>query len=729
VLARTTITSLGRIARDYLAEVQWAEIAKGHIELQSRPLQIRVLFWLGIALLVVNLIVTMVVYLASGSLNQVTFEWYAPQVVPQISIGFAGLWFVMGWAYLLAGAAASNVFFFLLTAFLSTSTLLLLAPGFQTPGNAGLWPMIPLLAVMLLTPWALGHPTAEGRGTRAQWLVAGALGVGAAFVILFLSPLRFQVPLPYRWLAMILLAFPICGLTMWLRRPAQRLSPITYWLMAQGILIPFGAASIWLGGADPAESASALTLSVMVMLGYVAMFWFWLGSEIVDQTDKLVRWLLKSAHRVLPATQAGSLVVGVWASLFLVGLVVPWLSAIASSIGIWPGPTEGDLRVAILNTLDLTPWIIAGFATLAVVLHLARALTAEIMLTLLRLSLLFLLLIVGVWGAAFDLVTEERGRLGLWALGVYLVGLVGEAIKGSAPYVNSGSRHFPRDGRLLLWLGFLLTMSATSHFALNADLSQVNRVIRLETLFGALCLSAPAILYLTIFEQRHARLPAPGLLLALFASGFVLVWGSSLVSAILVALIGGGSGSHQLPVQILVQVALGIALLTWGLRRLDRGLHWTSPLFLALALGLGIGTFQAHPQSFLPLVPVPWQLSPGTVGLGLTGMGALDLWQLARLYLEHFAVGCVGVMALVMAERAGIGGGIRVAVGAGALALAASYRVVYEFWLATAFPTVSIEAGWAPLVVPACVIIAVTGVLGLVNLATQGHEGQAMQGG
>lgn len=608
-------------------DVDWRGIMGLRVAWRAFERPARVLFWLGIAGIVTAVGLTIAIYLATEHLPQAAFEWDERHSVAVVSIGVTLAGLALGLAYLLAGAAQTNLPVFVLVAAVSTFVLLLLVPGFGAAELTGFWVVLPVLPPILLAPGALARSEGPAWGRGLRWPAALLVGSGGAFVLVFLSPLRGLVASDLRWVAVLGVGSVIGGLLLLARPLGRRLGLVSEFVLTAVVLGTLALRQVTVAAQQPDDAAASLNVVVQFLAGYLAIFWFILGGQIADEARQLTDRALTKLRHSTRRLNTPIVVFGGWGLAALAAWSIGPLLVLAAWAGAWSQSSEPDWLTAVLLVLDYLPFISAGFAALALALRLAGRLSNDGLWAIFRWSAVVVVLACLLLQTAFGSVEEETGRLTIWALIVFIVGLLGGAIGSTSSVITQGSQWFPQRGRLLVWLGVLLTMAAISHFSLNANLRQLNQVIQLETFFGALCLSIPGLVAGVLNSESGRVAQRPGHLLPWYVAGIAAAWLAYVAAGALTPLFGGGA---NLALRLLtVETTLGLTIYLavrnhWGERA---GL-----LLSASSVSLGAATFIAHPLALLPLVPLAWQLGPALDAPGIAGSWQLDATTLLALY-------------------------------------------------------------------------------------------------
>lgn len=535
-----------------------------------------------------------------------------------------------------------NLPVFALVSVVSAVVLLLLVPGFGAAERTGFWTIVPILPLVLLTPGALARSESSAWHRRLRWPVALLVGIECAFVVLFLSPLRSLLALEVRWFAVLIVGSVFASLLFVARRFGRRLGMVSEFLLVLVALGSLAVRQVTVAASQPDDAAASLNIVVQFLAGYLSIFWFILGGQIADEARRLTDRALDALRRVTRQISTPFTVFAGWTVAALAAWSIGPLLVLAAWAGFWSQASEPDWMTALLLVLDYVPYASLGIAAVTLILRLSGRLSDARLWSIFRWSAVVAVLACLLLQTALGSVDEETGRLTVWAMIVFVVGVLGKAISSTSSVIAQRSRWFPQHGRLLIWLGVLLTMAAISHFSLNANLRQLNQVIQIESFFGALCLSIPGI-FASVLSSRGDKIGQQrDRLLLPYVAGIAVTWLAYVIAGGLNEAVGGSS---DLVLRLLaVELAVGLTIYLAGRH------YWRERPYLLLhasSVSLGAATFVAHPLALLPLVPLAWQLGPALDRPGIAGTGQLDAVTLLALY-GFFLLNGAGVAGLLL---------------------------------------------------------------------------------
>lgn len=171
------------ILKSYWVKVYWEEISEGGLQLKKLTSDLKFLGWLGVIIVLLNLLLTTYLYFYSGGLpslhiiDEVDGTTFS---VPPISFYFALLGYALGWAFLLAGALYSNAWAFLIA---GVAFVYYVGPlGFALT-NKWLFALPALLVIILAT-----LRTHKWKGSPPLFLLC----FGFAFIVLYYCPVHYS---------------------------------------------------------------------------------------------------------------------------------------------------------------------------------------------------------------------------------------------------------------------------------------------------------------------------------------------------------------------------------------------------------------------------------------------------------------------------------------------------------------------------------------------------------
>ncbi len=560
------------IAREYV----WRRIQGEGIGLATLRTVVRAspLNWPGLAFLLASIAAAAYLSVGGGRLPLLSATlWEGEQVAapaPALYIFLAV--FALGWTYLLVAAAELGLGWYVATA--TYAAYYVLYVGLALGGSlwfglipawlfvVGVWvassspgrTRLPLLAVLSLVVAMLTYPSL---GLKA--LLPGLLGrlvLGAVLFALAANPWALA---------------------------ARRFRPALAWALTLAVLAGFFALCSF--QAPPADLFANAFLAAHDMLGPVALFWCWLGLDLLTAAGETSEWLSEVARRLLPPRLLAAAIWVLWglwcAAGYLLVHGLPYLLIellVGSGLGraLLVGYRSLQLTPLWLTVLDYDLYITAAVALVALALALTRRLSPERLLGLFGLSLLGFLAVWGYCGVFFAYADAAAGAVGFWPLFLFAAGLVWEVLKSVGGFLSGGRM------RTSLFVGLLVLFGAISLLELTAGYPYFEREIGLNAFIGAVYLGIPYLLYTLVYKRLRLAPVAPRRLLLLFTLGMACAIPALVARSIVFA-----------PLLWLA------ALLAASWRQGDEG-HRSEGLVCGLALGLGFVTFYTHPV-FIPI--------------------------------------------------------------------------------------------------------------------------------
>lgn len=228
----------------------WEDFAEGLIDLRPVGWDVRFLVVAGVIAVLITLGATLLFGHGLVLIGGVPFEPVNDSIsqvsIPLLGLGAATLTFTVGWAYLLAGAARSRLWVFLLV------------------GASGV-----LQAIILASAMA---------ESRAGMLVYGFL-----------------------LLAVVALGFGSYFLLRRLRRRAWAGGgEIAWWLGLPAVFVIL----MWIGGESNTAVASSFAVSVGTIFILAAFYWLYLSLSVVDLGVGVGRWVIGGVRMLIPPQMA-----------------------------------------------------------------------------------------------------------------------------------------------------------------------------------------------------------------------------------------------------------------------------------------------------------------------------------------------------------------------------------------------------------------------------------------
>lgn len=611
------------------AVIVWGRAEGAGVDTARTLIRAGPLSWLGLLILLVNVIVT--VYLALQAQAYPTLRtalWAGEEIaVPTPALYLSLLFITSGWAYVLCGAARVSPVGYLITA--AYAAFYGLYPGISLAGT--FWFALPSLWMLALGTWAAGAlPTSRWR--RAVLLALsllmalttyGSLGIGA------IVPAEIGM---WGRLALGGVYFALVANPWVLRERPLRLGAAFATTLI--IFAAFYAATLW---RSPAQEVLANTfLAANGLLGLVGLFWYWVGLDLFNGAQDLAEWLVETIKTLAPRE---ALVMTIFFLWFVWSILARFLALsppllLAEFLGGY-GWGRALLRfpsrlpMDLLAALDYDFYITIAMALIAFFLWRAKRLSSEGLIWLFGLSLTAFFILWGYFSNFFAFAEEEGVTAGLWPLVIYVGGMIWEIFKVSPGLL--GARGFPSKARLFPFLGSLLLLGGISHLELLAGHQQFERELSLNLLLGILYLGLPYLLYTLLYQQQRYTPVPSGHLLLLFALGMLSAIPALLLEAVFLA-----------PTFWLAAM-LG-TVWRWG--RWDE--RWDGLVYV-IALALGFVTFYAHPI----FIPIPAFTAPLGYLMDIQQRYILRFiypWDLAWWRIALSALGAAVIMGHPLSE-------------------------------------------------------------------------------
>jgi hypothetical protein len=535
---------------------------------------------LALAILVLTIVSTAYLAVPQQAFPVVQFEYWPGEIMslPAPAIYLFLLAFALGWAFMLAATASRGLGLYVLVATYAAYYTMYVgislgpSPAFALPplwllalgawvasANPNRW-RIPLLALL---SFIIAVITRNSLGLRA--LLPGELGwfiLAAIYLALVANP--------------------------WVQKRRAFGPRIAFAITAAVFLIFYSLLAI---RTPQAELLPNAFLAAYDLLGFVGLFWYWLGLDLFNGALDLANWLGNTVQRVMPRRPLRVLAFAFWGLAALASYLLvhtpplaalqflfqfEWGKRLVLAYAALPHPSI-TLAAALANDLYVTLAILG----VAIVLGLFRRLSDGRLLALLGLSVLGFLILLGYQELMFAEIEVSSPVLGFWPLLIYVGGMAWQLLKAGGDLAKGGPR------RTWLFLGFLLFFGGISLLEITTHYPYFDRQLSLNSFLGVMSLGLPYLLYTLIYHKLHYE-PFP-------VWRLVLLFGLGMASAI---------PSLVLRHVWIAPVAwLAILLITswrWG--------GWQRPwdaLVASAAVGLGFAAFYTHPI----LIPLPAFLS------------------------------------------------------------------------------------------------------------------------
>lgn len=621
------------------AVIVWGRAEGAGVDTAKTLIRAGPLSWLGLLVLLVNVIVTVYLALQAQAYPILrTALWEGEEIaLPTPSLYLSLLFITFGWAYVLCGAARVGPVGYLIAA--AYVAFYGLYAGINLAGT--FWFALPSLWMLALGSWAAGA-SATNRWRRP---ILFALSLLVALTTYGSLGIRAIVPTEVgMWgkLALGGVYFALVANPWVLRKRPLRLGAA--FAITLIIFAAFYAVSLQ---SSPAQEVLANTfLAANGLLGLVGLFWYWVGLDLFNGAQDLAEWLVETIKTLAPTEALAITIFFLWFAWTILArflalapplLLAEFLGAYGWGRALLRFPS--NLPMDFLAALDYDFYITIAIALIALVLWGVKRLSSEGLIWLFGLSITVFFILWGYFSNFFAFAPEEGLTAGLWPLVIYVGGMIWEIFKVSPGLL--GARGFLSKARLFPFLGSLLLLGGISHLELLAGHQQFERELGLNLLFGILYLGLPYFLYTLLYQQKRYT-PAPSRhLLLLFALGMLSAIPSLLLEAIFLA------------PAFWLAVILG-TVWRWGCW--DE--RWDGLVYV-LALALGFVTFYAHPifipipaftallgylmeiqQRYMLRFIYPWDLAWWRIALGALGAAAIMGYLLseARLAKRRWAL-------------------------------------------------------------------------------------------
>jgi hypothetical protein len=585
-------TTLAQVPLSYLKEITW-ENDQAYGFAYAR--QLWGAGWMGKCGLLLLLLAVLASALLLGNLPAQAETGEA--VIPLPILGAGLLMYAIGWGFAQAVAVDLPLWgFALLSVYLSWYGLLI---GGSLAGSLG-------FALPTLWIFILGLRLVAASQGRMRWLILGLLCLGAGQLTFGSLGLGKIVPQVYnelgRWcLGLVYLILSTLLLRMPLLPPRRPSAGFTFC----GTLLVSGTYFGLAFARDAQGTAGNALLAFQGLLGFVDLFWFWLGWTLLEGFLTTGAWGVRETRRLFswswfPAALPFAWLLAALGAWWLTGnpplLLMVWSHHLGLDTWVysWSLPLYFTVHDLVLPSLILFGVYLASRVT-----HRYSAQRTA------NLHGVWIALILSLYGfyeclAAFATLEEDAAfEPGVWAALLLGGGIVWELARSGAAYWESESRT-----RQYALTAFLLIMVVISTVTLSARLPDLVKEYTLYSFLGVVYLGLPLSLFTLLPQWVDYEPPGGWGLLGLFGLG--------IASAVLVLGINPQPGLH-LGLAPLVWV---IALALWG-RKLGRLEQPLDGLLAGSALGLGFVTFWMSPEMLL----VPF-LKP------------LNDWQLRYLLLD-----------------------------------------------------------------------------------------------
>lgn len=464
----------------------------------------------------------------------------------------------------------------------------------------------PGFALPTLWLFFIGWRLIRASQNRTRWIILGVLSAGAGYLTFGALSLGKITPAEFHEMGRWLFGLLFFGLSVLALRTTSAfaskpsaLATFTITLLITGLFL------IMAFTRDQSSTAETTLLAFQSLLGFVDLFWFWLGWTLLEGFLTTGDWGAREMMRVIPWR---------WFPAFLPLL---WLSC--AFLAWWLTGSPPLAMIVWAHNLGLDTWVyswslpyyftVDGLALPSVVLalavlvfYLARRLTTQLLANFHGIWIALILSLYGYYESmtAFATLEEDAAfQPGVWVTFLLVGGIVWELARSSAAYWESETHT-----RLYALTAFLIMLTTVSTITLSAGLPDLVKEYTLYSFLGVIYLGVPLVIW-TLLPKFSAYEPPDGWgLLGLFALG--------IASAVLVLGIDPWPGW-----------AAGLAPLAWGAalaligRKLGRLEHSIDGIIAGSALALGFVTFWMSPE----MLNVPF-LRP------------LNDWQLRYLLLN-----------------------------------------------------------------------------------------------
>jgi len=499
-------------ARDYAltarSEKAGLETLKGLVH--SGPL-----CWLGLAVLLMELVSA--AYLASQGQRY-------PLISAQIGEGrrvlvpfpvlYLSIFFLaFGWAYLLTGAAGRGPALYVFVAIYAAFYGLIIGINLDdSPWHA-------IVAMWLLF---LGSRVVFSQASRWRWLWLLPL---VLVVSVEGSP---SLPLPGPWNVLVWWAISLVVVAGVLPLRGRAPNPAIAFAVSYALLAMFYVLTIWLTPADELLIYAAVSLDNL--LGFLGLFWYWLGLDVLNDARNLAGWLMRVFGTFLSPRILKVAAFSLWAlwcvfACWLVCDLPPGVEVIlkGSHVGeallrasaVLKSRLYVDPHRPFVRAVTYSLYATLGLMLIAFILLGLRRLSAQRVMGLLMLSLAGFVAIWGTLGLESAMLSAREEVGDFWPMLILLGGMFWQVLKVSSDLVVGGR------GRPLLFLGFLLILGGISLLELWADRVWFRLQLSANMLIGLVYLGIPYVLYLAFYKWRRYTPIAPAELLLLFALGML----------------------------------------------------------------------------------------------------------------------------------------------------------------------------------------------------------------
>ena len=477
--------------------------------------------WPGLVALLVAIVAVPYLRLHRADLPVVQAELWEGEAIlaPSLAPGLSLLLSAVGWAYVLAAAGTLGLIAHVVAA--AYAIHYCLPAGFGLPRSG--W-----LAILPLWTLILGGWVASSRRERWRLPLLLALSLVTALVLYPSLGLRAALPPTPGRLILAGLSFALIANPCALRQ--RRYRPGLAFAVTLGVLsVFFGACLLW----QPSEELLGATfLSIHDLSGVVALFWCWMGLDLVGGARSITGWIIRSARALLPERALAVASAGFW---------VLW-SAIACALVHYPVPPVGLARFlmhhrwgesllqvhahlsraawsspALVDAADYHLYLVLLAGSVALGLCLVRRLSLD---RLLNLSSLLLLSFFILWGYTSlfyaSAQPETTAGPGLWPLLAFVAGMSWQVLKASSQLVEGG-----HGARSLLFLGFLAFFGGASLLELSTGYGMLEEELSLNLFVGATCLGLPYLLYSLVRDAWRSTRVSGRRVVLLFCFGLV----------------------------------------------------------------------------------------------------------------------------------------------------------------------------------------------------------------
>ena len=257
-----------------------------------------------------------------------------------------------------------------------------------------------------------------------------------------------------------------------------------------GQTVPF-IILIWLTGESPGAVATNFGISVGLITIVVAFYWFYLSIDVIDMGAALAKWFVGGTRILLPPGPAR----------WLIGLFLCFKPFVAFGL-------FGLTRLQFM-AVDMFASLLLLLALLVLLALRRYSRTAAYVLLSLSILLTFAAYMLDLAAAGSDLSSLLLQKVGLVSPVVSFVVLTLWDIAASgARFANGDGKHFPQEGRVLLYVGGLM-LAATLTLFYTASGNPILENLINDTLLGGLGTLGLLYIIFIVWRQRAALIGPP----------------------------------------------------------------------------------------------------------------------------------------------------------------------------------------------------------------------------